>query len=434
MPDAPPCPHADAVRRLTAGTLPPADAVRVRSHAAGCRACGPLLGANPPPDSVDFSRLETAAELPPSGRADGLDFLAPAEAADELGRLGPYRVLDVLGAGGMGMVFRAEDTSLRRQVALKVMHPRIAAGSDARERFLREARSAAAVDHDNVVPVFQVGEDRGTPYLAMPLLRGRPLAAVLYATPRLPVAEAVRVAREVADGLAAAHTAGLVHRDIKPANIWLEDRAESSTGEPTRPRARVLDFGLARPITPPPGGATSTGSGRPDPAITAAGMVVGTPGYMSPEQASGKPLDHRTDLFSLGTVIYEMVTGTVPFRAADNIAVLGLVVNFHPTSAGKLNPAVSQELDRLISRLMAKDPSDRPATARIAAVELARIAAALDAPTTLITPTVRPSTPLPPTAIVDVAPPTPVKPRSKAKSRKSAPPPRSGVSELWWVG
>jgi serine/threonine protein kinase len=164
-------------------------------------------------------------------------FLGPPEAPDELGRLGPYRVLSVLGAGGMGVVFRAEDPQLNRPVALKAMLPTAAGAESGRQRFLREARAAAAIKHDHVVSVYQVGEDRGVPFLAMEFLEGEPLDKRLRREGKLPLAEVLRFGREIALGLAAAHKRGLIHRDSKPANLWLE----AETG-----RIKVLDFGLAR--------------------------------------------------------------------------------------------------------------------------------------------------------------------------------------------
>src|SRR5262245_43613742 len=194
-------------------------------------------------------------------------------------RLGPYKLLKQLGHGGMGVVFLAEDTQLGRRAAVKVMRPEMAAYDPrAYERFLREARAAAAVRHDHVVTVYQVGEQNGVPYLAMELLRGITLSAYLGQRLTPTIAAAARLGREVAEGLAAAHARGLVHRDIKPGNIWLE----APNG-----RVKLLDFGLARPAGPDVPG--------PD-RLTGSGLVVGTPGYMSPEQARGEPLDERTDL------------------------------------------------------------------------------------------------------------------------------------------
>ena len=172
-------------------------------------------------------------------------FLSAPQEPDELGRLGGYRVLRLLGAGGMGMVFEAEDVALKRRVALKVMKPEVALGFKARERFLSEARAAAALNHDHVVTIHHVGEERGVLFLVMPLLPGESLQDRLRREVRLPLAEAVRIGREVAEGLAAAHAAGLIHRDIKPANIWLEGEPGASA---TGGRVKILDIGLARSV------------------------------------------------------------------------------------------------------------------------------------------------------------------------------------------
>jgi tRNA A-37 threonylcarbamoyl transferase component Bud32 len=190
--------------------------------------------ATPPPDGE-------ATPSPAAHAANDADdlrpLLSPAQRPDELGRLGSYRILKVLGAGGMGVVFLAEDVTLRRRVAVKAMRPALAASATARQRFLREAQLTAALSHDHVVAIYQVGEENGVPFLAMPLLQGETLEARLKREGRLPVAEVLRIGREVAEGLAAAHERGLIHRDVKPANLWLER---------SRGRVKVLDFGLAR--------------------------------------------------------------------------------------------------------------------------------------------------------------------------------------------
>ena len=221
-----------------------------------------------------------------------LTFLAPAVGPDELGWLAHYRVLKVLGQGGMGIVFHAEDTQLRRPVALKVIRPEMSKTLSNRQRFLREARAMAQVKSDHVVTVYQVGQVDDVCYLAMELLDGEPLDRWLDRAGTPPPGEAVRIGREIALALAAAHARGLVHRDVKPANVWLE--------APTR-RVKLLDFGLARP---------------PDADIhlTQTGVVVGTPTYMAPEQARGEVVDGRADLFSLGCILYLMVTGRLPFE------------------------------------------------------------------------------------------------------------------------
>jgi serine/threonine protein kinase len=266
-----------------------------------------------------------------------LDFLVAPQQPDELGRLGAYRVLRVLGHGGMGVVFEAEDPQLRRRVALKAMLPELAANETARQRFLREAQSAAAVEHDNIVPIYQVGEDRGVPYIAMPFLRGEPLNERLARQGRLPFQEVLRVGRETAAGLAAAHRRGLIHRDIKPANLWLEEESN---------RVKILDFGLAR-------AAADTNH------LTQAGLIVGTPAYMAPEQVNALPLDARCDLFSLGCVLYELSTGELPFKGRDPISTLMAVATEAPPAPCELNPSLPLDFSRLVMDLLAKAPGDR---------------------------------------------------------------------------
>ncbi len=285
-----------------------------------------------------------------------LDFLGPAQQADELGRLGSYRVLEVMGAGGMGLVFRAEDLDLQRQVALKVMMPRISSRATSKERFLREARAAAAIDHDNVVQIFQVGEDAGVPFIAMQYLHGESLQTRQKREGKLPQTAVVRIGREVAEGLAAAHDKRLIHRDIKPDNIWLEAG---------RDRAKILDFGLAR-------------SHEEDAGLTQTGVVVGTPKYMAPEQVNGETADERSDLFSLGSVLYHLATGQEPFRGKNLTSILIAVsqANFPKIEsvASDLHPALSG----LISRLLARDPEDRPQSAEEVAQTLADIESQLN--------------------------------------------------------
>jgi WD40 repeat protein len=273
---------------------------------------------------------------------DFRDCLLPAQEAGEIGRLGPYRVLKVLGVGGMGVVFQAEDPQLQRFIALKVMRSRLASNASSRERFLREARAAAKIEHDHIVAVYHVGEDHGIPYLAMPLLQGETLEGRLERENVLPITEVLRIGREAAAGLAAAHARGMVHRDIKPSNIWLE----AGSG-----RVKILDFGLTR-------------LAQDNVQLTQAGYILGTPSYMAPEQVkhSGS-VDGRCDLYSLGVVLYRMTTGRLPFVQNDLMALLSAVASEMPMSPRSLNPAVPPELDALIVRLLAKKPADRPASA-----------------------------------------------------------------------
>ena len=227
-------------------------------------------------------------------------LLAPPRGPDEIGYLGSYRILKVLGMGGMGVVFQAQDPTLGRIVALKGMLPSVAAKAANRERFLREARATAGLRHDHIVVVHTVGEDRGFPYLVMEFLEGESLEDRLTRERRLPLDEILRIGLEIASGLAAAHAAGLVHRDVKPANIWLQCPAG---------RVKILDFGLAR--------ATAD-----DTRLTLSGIILGTPAYMAPEQARGHAVDSRTDLFSLGTVLYRLCAGELPFKGDNTLAIL----------------------------------------------------------------------------------------------------------------
>jgi serine/threonine protein kinase len=279
-----------------------------------------------------------------------------------MGRLGPYRVLEPLGQGGMGIVFRAEDIQLARPVALKVLLPSLSASADGRARFLREAQAAAALQHDHVVTIFQVGEDRGVPFIAMQLLEGETLEDRLRRESRLPLRTVLRLGREIADALAAAHDRHLIHRDIKPSNIWLEAG---------RDRVKILDFGLARAL-------------GNDAGVTQAGAVIGTPAYMSPEQARGQAVGTRSDLFSLGCVLYHLTTGQLPFRGKDTLATLSALAIETPAPVRKLNPTTPPELSGLIAALLAKVPEGRPASAREVVDDLAAIEQALLAARTVV--------------------------------------------------
>ena len=258
----------------------------------------------------------------------------------------------------MGAVYLALDTRLDRKLALKVMLPQFAADPAAKERFLREARAAAGISHDNVVTVFEADERDGVPYIAMQLLQGYPLDRFLKTKGAPPLPHVLRIARETALGLAAAHALGLVHRDIKPANLWLE----APNG-----RVKVLDFGLAKPI----------GS---EADLTRSGAVVGTPAYMSPEQGQGLRVDHRTDLFSLGSVLYRLCTGKGPFTRPNVMAELMALGTAAPTPVRELNPNVPESLAQLINQLLAKEPENRSQTAAEVAKRLRAILEELVAP------------------------------------------------------
>jgi serine/threonine protein kinase len=335
-----PCPACSrAIHAPAAGDS--SDSAAVVGPASGVRASEQSTLPPPPaaaqdtaPPILDSLQLPTAAGYP---------FLAPPQEMDEMGRLGPYRILKVLGTGAMGVVFEAEDVQLRRLVALKVMKPSLAANAEFHRRFLREARLAAAIDHENIVTVYQVGEDRDVPFLAMQMLRGQTLEnRMARAGGPLPLPEVLRVGREVGEGLAAAHSRGLVHRDIKPANLWLEEG---------RGRVRILDFGLARGT-------------EPDAQFTHAGTVIGTPAYMAPEQARGGGVDARCDLFSLGTVLYRTSTGKAPFGDRDTLSILHALATQTPAPPHRIIPSLPRMFSGLVMRMLAKDPADRPQSAR----------------------------------------------------------------------
>jgi len=271
------------------------------------------------------------------------DFLAPPQAADEIGRLGAYRILSILGRGGMGVVFRAQDVHLERVVALKAMLPSLASIPSAKERFFREAKAAAALRHPHVVTIFQVGEDRGAPFLVMEFLEGELLDDRIKREPQLSVLEVLRIGKEIADGLEAAHERGLIHRDIKPGNIWLEG---------TKGHVKILDFGLARAVA----GQTK---------LTQSGTIIGTPAYMAPEQTRGEKVDHRCDLFSLGSVLYRMGTGEMAFKGRDTIAIFRSLALDVPPPPVSLNPRLPTEFSDLVMQLLAKLPEQRPASCRL---------------------------------------------------------------------
>jgi eukaryotic-like serine/threonine-protein kinase len=284
-----------------------------------------------------------------------LTFLAPPGRPDSLGRLGHYEVLQVLGRGGFGIVFRAFDEMLQRVVALKVMAPQLAATSPARKRFLREARSSAQVRHENVVRVYEVAE-QPLPYLVMELIPGETLQQRLDRVGPVEPAEVVRVGRQIAEGLAAAHACDLIHRDIKPGNVLLEGGQH---------KVKITDFGLARAAD--------------DASISQSGIIAGTPMYMAPEQALGSKIDQRADLFSLGSVLYQMTSGRPPFRANSALSVLKRVAEDTPRDIREIIPETPQWLCDIIAKLHAKDPDERYQSAREVADVLADCEAQLKA-------------------------------------------------------
>jgi serine/threonine protein kinase len=358
------CPDRPTLEKMLLGRLTGAEAEHWEEHLSGCAPCAEALDGLE--KEAPVSGLLRPANLRGSDPGDPvveeligrLKRLLPAvvppgpHAPGELARLAQYRLLEKIGEGGMGVVYRAEDTRLHRLVALKVLHPRLLADEDQRRRFLQEARAAAAVEHERIVPIYEVNEDQGVPFFIMQLLQGEALETRLRRHPGPhPAAEIVRLGRQIAEGLEAAHARGLVHRDIKPANVWLEAPAGEAEAPATGGRVRLLDFGLARVA-------------RGDTRLTASGLIVGTPGFLSPEQAAGRPVDQRSDLFSLGVVLYLLATGRLPFNGPDLMAQLTALAVEPPRSPFEHNPDLPEALAHLIVRLLSKKPGARPRSAR----------------------------------------------------------------------
>ena len=291
----------------------------------GDAADSPFHGFHPMKTHAD----QQADEIP-------LGFLAPPSRSDSLGRLGHYEVLEVLGRGAFGIVLKAFDEKLHRGVAIKVLSPEMAATSPARKRFLREARSSARIRHENVVSIYAV-EDEPIPYLVMEYVPGETLQKRLDDHGPLDLADVLRLGKQIADALAAAHAQQLIHRDIKPGNILLDTSVDD--------RVKITDFGLARTAD--------------DANMTQSGMIAGTPMYMAPEQAHGQKLDQRADLFSFGSVLYQMISGRPPFRAPTTVAVLKRVAEDTPRPIQEIIAEVPDWMCQLIGHLHAKNPDER---------------------------------------------------------------------------
>jgi serine/threonine-protein kinase len=377
------------LRKLLDATLPREDSVKLAEHVDACERCQktldeltgldagiswPGLAAQPPSLSqppkaetalqqamqqlgAELSVTETVA-APVPGEELSLTFLSPSEDPAHLGRLGHYEVLGVIGRGGMGLVLQAFDPALKRTVAIKVLAPQLALSAPGRKRFIREAQAAAAVNHENVVTIHAVDEANGLPYLVMHYIAGESLQQRLDAAAGpLKLKHILRIGRQTAAGLAAAHAQGLIHRDIKPANILLEVTGVDLSPEvcdlahrQDLEQVRITDFGLARAIN--------------DVSLSQSGVVVGTPLYMSPEQISGGPSDRRSDLYSLGVLLYRMATGREPFVGEETSKVWAQHLFERPPSPSEVAPAaVPLWLEELILRLLQKDPAARPQTA-----------------------------------------------------------------------
>ncbi|MFO0965091.1 MAG: protein kinase [Gemmataceae bacterium] len=371
------CPSAERWKEHLDGTLPAEEQALLAEHLEGCAACRKTLErlagggdslldvarhagerteeATPELDEVvaQFQAPASETQADPSARRDdSLAFLAPSDKPGVQGRLGHYEVQEIIGRGGFGTVLKAFDERLHRVVAIKVLAPAYAAQGAARARFIREARAIAPIKNEHVVGIHDVQGEADPPYLVMELIDGISLQDKLDKHGALGVKEILRIGMQIAEGLAAAHKQGLVHRDIKPANILLENGVE---------RVKITDFGLARAVD--------------DASVTQSGTVAGTPMYMSPEQAEGLAIDHRSDLFSLGSVLYAMCAGHPPFRASGTHAVLKRVIDAAPRPVREVNSEIPGWLCDIVNKLHAKKPADRFQTAHEVAESLgARLA------------------------------------------------------------
>jgi len=279
--------------------------------------------------------------------------LDPPQRPGSLGRVGHYEVFDVIGHGAMGVVVRAFDTQLSRTVAIKLMSHQLLLNAAARERFFREARAAAGINHPNVITIHAVSEHAGVPFLVMEFVAGRTLMDRIRSDGPLEPADILRISLQIASGLTAAHQQGVIHRDIKPANIMLEDSVE---------RVKIADFGLARVMLE-----------QSD--LTSQGAMVGTPAYMSPEQVNGEPLDPRSDLFSMGCVMYAMTAGFSPFRGENALGTARRVTSQKHISLGEISKNVPSDFAQIVDRLLEKNPKDRYQSASELAQDLTRLLA-----------------------------------------------------------
>ena len=366
------CRTPDQLKTLLDGSLTEPEQTAMQGHVDGCLACqaalerlvagseswdaavGHLRDETPQPDgpvlaeALQQMKKDEFVEAAWQGAAAAansstkpLDFLEPSNQPGSIGRLGVYEVSEVVGRGGMGVVLKAFDPSLHRVVAVKVLAPYLAHNPQARKRFIREAQAIAAVCHDHVITIHAIDESAEQPKIVMQFIAGRSLQEKLDADGSLDLKEILRIGMQTASGLAAAHAQGLVHRDVKPSNILLENGIQ---------RVKLTDFGLARAVD--------------DASLTQSGVIAGTPQYMAPEQANGDAVDHRADLFSLGSVMYAMCVGHSPFRASTTMGVLKRVCHDPARPIQELNPDIPDWLCAIIMKLLSKEREARFPTAK----------------------------------------------------------------------
>lgn len=375
--------NPEHLRLLLAEEIPPEVEAEVTGHIVDCPKCRRMLESfagdrdwwtevetcfSEHADAITAGRASHAShashvsdrfEEASSFAADfAVDFLQPCDQPDTLGRLDDIEILELVGRGGMGVILKGYQRELGRYVAVKLMAPHLAASGSARKRFTREARAAAAIVHPHVMAIHSVNSSGRLPYLVMPCVACESLQQRLDRDGPLELKEILRIGHQVAAGLAAAHAQGLVHRDVKPANILLEKGVD---------RVMLTDFGLARAAD--------------DASLTKTGVIAGTPQYMSPEQARGEAVDHRSDLFSLGSVMYAMCTGRPPFRAETSYGILRRITDYEPRPIRAINPDAPDWLAAIVMQLQEKDTAERFSSADELSTLLERCLAHVQQPT-----------------------------------------------------